>query len=111
MNLREFLAWVEESGGLTTISRPVNPDLEMARVIHALEGQAVLFDDPMRPGWRVATGICARREHFAWALGTDLKGIVPRLVEGLASPARPLLKAVEDTSASSGSISSRRCRM
>ncbi len=89
MNLREFLSWAEGAGDLTTISRPVNPDLEMARVIHALEGKPLLFDDPMRPGWRVATGVCARREHFAWALGTDSKGIVPRMVEALSSPARP----------------------
>jgi 2,5-furandicarboxylate decarboxylase 1 len=93
MSLREFLTWIEGGGELTKISRPVNPDLEMARVIHALEGKPLLFTEPMRPGWRVATGVCARREHFAWALGTDLKGIVPHLVEALNSPARPLLLA------------------
>jgi UbiD family decarboxylase len=93
MDLREFLSWVEEAGRLTTISRPVNPNLEMAQVIHALEGRALLFDDPMRSGWRVATGICARRENFAWALGTDLRGIVTRMVEALISPVRPPLRA------------------
>lgn len=91
MSLREFLAWAEGAGRLTVISRPVNPVLEMARVIRALEGRALRFDDPLRPGWRVATGVCARREHFAWALGTDVMGIVPRLVEALNNPAEPPL--------------------
>jgi 2,5-furandicarboxylate decarboxylase 1 len=93
MDLRSFLSWAQETGNLTSISRAVNPDLEMARIIHALAGQPLLFDDPMRPGWRVAAGVCARREHFAWALGTDLAGIVPRMVEALTSPVRPPLLA------------------
>jgi UbiD family decarboxylase len=61
----------------------------MAQVIHGLEGQLLVFDDPMRKGWRVATGVCAGRAHFAWALGTDTKGIVARLVEAMANPVTP----------------------
>ena len=68
MNLRDFLNWAEGQGKLVRVDRAVDPTLEMAGVIHALEGQPLLFGDPQRPGWRVASGICARREHFAWAL-------------------------------------------
>ncbi len=89
MNVREFLAWVANKGQLQTIRRPVDPAGEMARVIHALEAQPVLFTDPKRPGWQVATGLCARREHFAWALQTDVAGIVPRLVAALRQPIEP----------------------
>jgi 2,5-furandicarboxylate decarboxylase 1 len=91
MDLREFLTWVERDGGLTRIERAVDPDLEMARIIHALEGQSVLFADPQRPGWRVVSGVCARREFFAWALDTNVFGIVPRLVEALNDPLEPPL--------------------
>lgn len=91
MDLREFLAWVEREDRLTVIGSAVNPDLEMARIIHALEGQSVLFADPRCPGWRVVSGVCARREYFAWALGTDVIGIVPRLVEALNHPLEPPL--------------------
>jgi 2,5-furandicarboxylate decarboxylase 1 len=89
--MRDFLSWAQDEGRLTTITRPVDPNLEMARVIHALEGRPLLFADPRRPGWRVATGVCAQREHFAWALHTDLIGIVPRLVEALNQPQPPPL--------------------
>jgi UbiD family decarboxylase len=91
MNLRAFLDWVDGEGRLVHVNRKVDPNLEMARVIHALEGQPILFSDPQRPGWRVASGICARREHFAWALGVECSAIVPQLVRSLNTPATPPL--------------------
>jgi len=91
MNLREFLDRAQAEGRLLSIERPVDPDVEMARVMHALEGYPLLFEDPLRPGWRVGTGVCAQRDHFAWALDTDLKGIVPRLVQSLKHPIPPPL--------------------
>ena len=91
MDLRAFLRWAAEQGQLIRVDRPVDPYLEMARVIHALEGYPLLFSEPRRAGWQVASGICARRESFAWALGTGVAGIVPRLVEALDSPNAPPL--------------------
>jgi UbiD family decarboxylase len=91
MNLRQFLAWSQSREQLKTITRPVDPNLEMARVIHAMEGQPLLFTDPQRPGWQVATGVCARREHFAWALDCDATGIVSRLAGALTEPTIPPL--------------------
>jgi len=91
MNLRDFLNWSDAEGKLVRVERTVDPSLEMAKVIHALEGRPLLFDDPQRAGWRVASGICARREHFAWALGVDFAAIVPRLVQALNDPLAPPL--------------------
>jgi UbiD family decarboxylase len=89
MNLREFLNWAQGDGRLETITRAVDPRLEMARVMHGLEGRVLLFNDAQRDPWRVACGICAQREHFAWALGTSAAGIVPCLVEALNHPGEP----------------------
>lgn len=89
MSLRDFLAWAENEGEFVSVVRTVDPHLEMARVIHAVEGRVALFADPQRPGWRVATGVCARREHFAWALATDALGIIPCLVDALRNPLAP----------------------
>ena len=92
MDLRTFLAWAQKEAGLRTIGRQVDPHLEMARVIHALEGRPLLFTSPGRPGWRVAGGVCASRRHFAWALGLEgVAEIVPRLVEALERPVEPAL--------------------
>jgi 2,5-furandicarboxylate decarboxylase 1 len=93
MNLREFLAWAGRQERLVTIAQPVDPVLEMARVIHALEDKLLLFTDPRRPGWRVAAGICGSRDHFAQALRTEPAGIIPRLVQALSGPVEPPLQA------------------
>ena len=61
MNLRNLLTWAEGDGQLVEVSGPVDPHLEMARAIHALEGRAVLFADPRRSDWR----ICPASFH-AW---------------------------------------------
>jgi len=90
VDLRTFLAWAQKEAGLQTIGRPVDPHLEMARVMHALEGRPLLFSAPRRPGWRVASGVCADRRHFAWALALDDPAdIVPRLLRALAHPVEP----------------------
>jgi UbiD family decarboxylase len=89
VNLRRFLDWADGEERLTTIARPVDPHLEMARLMHALQDRVVLFKSVRRTGWRVVTGVCAQREHFAWALGTDVLGIVHRLVEALNRPVDP----------------------
>jgi 2,5-furandicarboxylate decarboxylase 1 len=93
VSLRDLLGWLEAERQLIQVERPVNPHLEMARVVHALEGHPLLFSDPQRPGWQVTSGVCARREHFAWALGIpeDVVGIVPRLVAALTNPVAPPL--------------------
>jgi UbiD family decarboxylase len=91
MNLRTFLAWSEEERRVTVIDRSLDPQLEMARVMHALEDRLLLFNDPQRPGWRATAGVCAQRDHFAWALDTDVSGIIPRLVAALDRPIAPPL--------------------
>jgi UbiD family decarboxylase len=91
MSLRAFLAWAADGGALHVVEPAVDPHLEMARVIRAAGERPLLFSDPTRPGWRVASNVCARREHFAWAVGTDVPGIVPRLASALGAPAAPPL--------------------
>ncbi len=91
MNLRDFLAWAEAEGRLITVEQAIDPHLEIARLIHAHDGDPLLFTDPRRPGWRLVSGVCARREHFAWALGCDPPGIVPRLIAALENPLPPPL--------------------
>ena len=73
VDLRVLLSQLRGTG-LVEVSRPVNPELEMARVVHALEARApgtpVLFNQVAGyPGWRVAAGICASRESLGLALG------------------------------------------
>jgi UbiD family decarboxylase len=87
-DLRAFLEWAR-LGALVTVKTPVDPHLETARAIDAHGDRPMLFPNALRPGWRVAANVCARRENFAWALGTTVGGIVPRMVEALGHPIAP----------------------
>jgi UbiD family decarboxylase len=90
MNTRCFLAWALQAGSLLEIDRAVDPHLEMARVMFALDGKPVLFDTLTgHPGWRAVAGICAQREHFAAALGCTVPELVSRMAGALASPSPP----------------------
>jgi 2,5-furandicarboxylate decarboxylase 1 len=96
MNLREFIARLRRSGGLTEVQESVGPDLEMARVIHALETQA-----PGRPllfkrvtghsGWRVVAGPCASRESLGLALDVPANRLLFALAQAMEAPVPPPL--------------------
>jgi len=87
---RSFVAWAREIGALIEVERPVDPHLEMARVMAALDGRPVLFRSLVGCGdWRAIAGVCAGREHFAAALGCTVPDLVHRMAEALAHPTPP----------------------
>ena len=62
----------------------------MARVMYALDGQPILFRALAGfPDWQAVAGVCARREHFAAALGCMVPDLVRRLADALANPTPP----------------------
>jgi len=82
--------WAREAGTLVEIERAVDPRLELARVMYALDGQPVLFRALTGfPGWRAVSGVCAQRQHFAAALGCAVPDLVHRMTDALAHPAPP----------------------
>lgn len=92
MQIDKFIAWACQTGALVEIEQPVDPHLEMARVMRALDGTPVLFRALTGfPGWRAVSGVCARREHFAAALGCTAPDLVRRLADALANPSPPPL--------------------
>ncbi len=92
VDVRGFIAWAQQTGRLVRIGRPVRPHLELARLVAALEGQAVLFQALTGfGGWRAVAGVCAQREHFAAALGCRVPELVERLAQALAQPSPPPL--------------------
>jgi UbiD family decarboxylase len=92
--LREFLAQVEGTGRLVRVTREVDPHLEMARLINALDGRPVLFERVKDSDYRVVSGICSQREYFALALGLPQDGLLFALAEAFANPVPPELVQV-----------------
>ncbi len=96
MDLRAFIAHLRQSGGLIEVERPVSPDLEMARLIHALEeratGRPVLFKRVAGcPGWQVVAGPCASRENLGLALGVAAERLLFALAQAMEEPVPPPL--------------------
>lgn len=92
MNLRDFLTELERSGDLQRVAAPVSPDLEVARYIAAHDGQPLLFETlPGYPGWRIVSGLAARRDFFARALGCAVPDLVHRLAAAMEHPQPPPL--------------------
>ena len=61
-----------EAGTLVQIDKPVDPYLEMATIIAALDGRPVLFNQVAGSEFRVLSGQCSDRRHFAMTLGLSL---------------------------------------
>jgi 2,5-furandicarboxylate decarboxylase 1 len=79
---------------LVEIAQPIDPNLEMARVIHALEqrlpGRPALFRHVARhPDWRVLAGPCASRETIGLALGVDPERLLFALSNATENPTSP----------------------
>jgi UbiD family decarboxylase len=90
MNVRSFIEWAREAGTLVEIEHAVDPYLELARVMCALDGQPVLFHAPDGfPGWQTVAGVCAQREHFAAALGCTVSDLIQRMADAMAHPTPP----------------------
>lgn len=89
MNLRELLDELRSTGELVTITREVDPDLEMARVICALGDRAVLFERVAGSATPVVANLCARRSHLSRALGVAPERLLFALAEALQRPVAP----------------------
>jgi 2,5-furandicarboxylate decarboxylase 1 len=89
MSLRQFLDKARREGALVTVSREVDPYLEMARVINALDGKPVLFENVKGSDYRVVSGICSRREYFALDLGVPQERLLFELAKAYANPVPP----------------------
>lgn len=91
MDLRSFLALTETSGDLLTIGRPVDPRLEMARVIAALEGRPLKFSSVTGSAHQVVAGLCSGRGLFGLALGCRPDELLTQMAKALADPVTPPL--------------------
>jgi len=90
MDLRSFVDWARERNALAYVERPVDPRLELARVMFALDGKPALFDELTDcPGWRALSGLCAQREHFAAAFDCTVAELILRIAEALQRPTPP----------------------
>ena len=94
MSLRSFVTKMQETGHLVTIAKEVDPYLEVARVINALDGQPVLFARVKGSPHQVVSGLCSAREYFALDLGVDQSQLLFALALALENPVTPKMVEV-----------------
>ncbi|MCB0254278.1 MAG: UbiD family decarboxylase, partial [Anaerolineae bacterium] len=90
-NLRDFIGAVREAGWLVEINKQIDPYLEMAPVIAALDGRPVLFNDVAGSKFPVLSGQCSDRRYFALALDCAVEELVFRMADAYSSPSDPRL--------------------
>ena len=79
----------DSAGALMQIDKPVDPYLEMATVIAALDGRPVLFNQVTGSEFRVLSGQCSDRRYFAMALGCEVDELIFRMADAFQSPQPP----------------------
>lgn len=87
VSMRQWLATVRELGRLKTVSRPVDPEYELAAVGSKADGQfAVLFNHVEGFRMPVVTGLAGDRELFALALKATPEDMVLKFGRGVENP-------------------------
>ncbi|OQB28177.1 MAG: 3-octaprenyl-4-hydroxybenzoate carboxy-lyase [Chloroflexi bacterium ADurb.Bin180] len=89
MSLRSCLATLEQTGELQTVQQEVDPTLEMARVISALDERPVLFPWVKGSRFAVVAGFNARREHVGQCLGVPRQQLIAAMRSALQHPVPP----------------------
>jgi 2,5-furandicarboxylate decarboxylase 1 len=90
LDLRSFLHWARKKRLLDEVSAAIDPEREMAALMHARDGRPIVFNVLRRfPGWRGIAGACSQRQFFAAALGCAETDIVHRMAEAISSPLDP----------------------
>jgi len=93
-SLRDFVEKLREEKELVEITKEVSKNLELAGIMHALDGKPVLFKKVKDSKIPVVGNVFSTRQLVSSYLGIDRKDLVPRLVEALNDRIEPEL--VED---------------
>ncbi len=89
MNISTLIDQLQTDGELLTIEQQVDPNLEMAQLIHALGDQAALFTQVKGTDTPIVANLCARRKHLARALGAPVERLLFVLADALQNPVEP----------------------
>ncbi len=96
MQLRDFLALLQERGLLARVKRPVDVDLEIAAVVKLLKGRPVLFENVRGHSLPVVSNVCSSRELVCLAVGATRETLTRRLAQAIDHPVEPARAAAAD---------------
>jgi UbiD family decarboxylase len=91
LNLRNFLAKLENENKLVRIKKEVDIKNEIANIIYSLDEQPVIFDNVKNYDFPIFAGITSNRDIIADGLGTTKEKLLLKLVEALQNPSEPAI--------------------
>jgi len=83
--MREFIS----EAVVEKISKEVNPDLEIAKILNENSGKIILFEKIKNSPYQVVGGVCSSRENFARALGVKREEMIQRISGAIDGPTKP----------------------
>ena len=92
MNFRQFVAALRDAGKLLTVEREMDPDLEAAALMDALDERPVLLRYMRGSAYPVVAGLCSSRESMALGLGIAQEHLISLLTEALRHPSAPPMR-------------------
>ena len=93
-SFRDFIEQKRKEGKLVELKKPISKHLELAGLLHALDGQVVLAPQiKENPGAVVAGNVYSARQLIADHLGVKKEELVQKLMKAIDKPVKPELAA------------------
>jgi UbiD family decarboxylase len=93
LGFRSFLEQLRKNGELTSISKPVSTEYEIASIIEALGEKPVFFESVKESSIPVAAGLLSSKDLIARSLGINRSQLLPKLSRAIENPAPPKVVA------------------
>ena len=91
MGLRSFIEELRKNGELTTITKPVSTEYEIAGIINALGEKPVYFEKVKESSYPIVAGLVSSKQLISRALGTNKDNLLPKLLDAIEHPVPPAM--------------------
>jgi len=89
MILEQYIKKLQQDGKITTISKSISKNLEIAGVLKSLEPQPVLFENVKESEFRVAGNLFCNKIQIADYFGITTEQIIPTLAKSIEERSKP----------------------
>ncbi len=93
MGLRNFIQTLQKNGELTTITKPVSTEYEMAGIIAANGEKPVYFEKVKESTVPVVAGLVSSKELICRSMGITKAQLLPKLLSAIEHPEPPQMAA------------------
>lgn len=90
-SFRDFVEKLRKEGKLVEIRKRVSTRLELAGLLHALDGKPLFFGEVAESGIPVVGNLFSTRQLVCDYLGISRKDLISRLVRSINNPSKPQL--------------------